>query len=75
MNRFFDEKDVRVYLVVIQDNDGDLSISKFNEADHVIKAVSQMKEVEVDRVFSVNSYGEVRFHEIVFNGKLKLIDK
>jgi hypothetical protein len=64
-----------VFLVVINTFGEGTQIKKFSEAEHVLNAIAQMKNVEVERVFAVNELGEVLHYDIVFQGKLKLISK
>lgn len=67
-----ESNNIYVYLVVIHNPDEGKSISKFNTAEHVINAIGQMKNVEVERVFAVDEFGEVTHYNVVFKGKLKL---
>jgi hypothetical protein len=65
-----------VFLVVIRNVETDeISIGKFTEPEHVIHAISQFKTSEVERIFSVDEFGEVEHYDIVFKGKLKLVNK
>jgi hypothetical protein len=63
---------IKAFLVVIRNEKDETVISKFNETEHVIAAIGQMKNVEVERVFSVDELGNVEHYNIVFKGKLKL---
>jgi hypothetical protein len=68
------EDKIYVWLVVIRSAEG-VSISKFAEAEHVLNAIGQMKNVEVERVFTVDEMGYVYHYDVVFKGKLKLEGK
>jgi hypothetical protein len=62
---------VYVWMVVLKSDEGK-SISKFSEAEHVLNAIGQMKNVEVLRVFTVDEFGIVQHYDVVFKGKLRL---
>jgi S-methylmethionine-dependent homocysteine/selenocysteine methylase len=66
---------IYVWMVVINDLNGAKSISKFTEAEALLHAISQMKNVEVERVFTVDEKGTVEHYDIIFKGKLKLVSK
>jgi hypothetical protein len=63
---------MKIFIVVIANEENELSMSKFNEPEHVISAIGQMKNTTVKKIFTVDEYGVVDHYNVIFDGKLKL---
>jgi hypothetical protein len=50
----------------------DTYMSKFHNEEALLTVIANLTNSTLERVFTVDEFGEVEFYEVVFQGKLKL---